>query len=91
MIILDTHIWIWWVNGDDVLGTGRKELINAAETVAVSAISCFEVSWLERHNRIELPYTRTVWFEKALQGSDSAHAHYAGNCKYGCGSSRAPQ
>lgn len=70
MIILDTHIWIWWVNGDDVLGTGRKELINAAQAVAVSAISCFEVSWLERHNRIDLPYSRTVWFEKALEGSD---------------------
>lgn len=70
MIILDTHIWIWWVNGDDVLGTGRKELINAAQAVAVSAISCFEVSWLERHNRIDLPYSRTVRFEKALEGSD---------------------
>ena len=70
MIILDTHIWIWWVNGDDTLGTRRKELIEAADTVAVSAISCFEVSWLDRHNRIELPYVRTLWFEKALQGSD---------------------
>ncbi|MBF0231395.1 MAG: type II toxin-antitoxin system VapC family toxin [Desulfamplus sp.] len=71
MIILDTHIWLWWVNGDaTMLGTRRKELIEAAETVAVSAISCFEVSWLDRHNRIELPYVRTLWFEKALQGSN---------------------
>lgn len=69
MIILDTHIWLWWVNGDDVLGAGRKKLIEVAETVAVSAISCFEVSWLERHNRIELPCSRTAWFEKALHGS----------------------
>ncbi|MEA1968355.1 MAG: type II toxin-antitoxin system VapC family toxin [Thermodesulfobacteriota bacterium] len=70
MIILDTHIWIWWVNGDDSLGTGRKELIETTETVAVSAISCFEVSWLEHHNRIELPYDRRTWFDKALQGSN---------------------
>ncbi|MCA1792437.1 MAG: type II toxin-antitoxin system VapC family toxin [Desulfobacteraceae bacterium] len=70
VIILDTHIWIWWVNGDDLLSTGRKELIESAETVVVSAISCFEVSWLERHNRIELPCVRSVWFEKALQGSN---------------------
>jgi PIN domain nuclease of toxin-antitoxin system len=70
VIILDTHIWIWWVNGDDLLSTGRKELIEAAEAVVVSAISCFEVSWLERHNRIELPFVRSVWFEKALQGSN---------------------
>lgn len=70
MIFLVTHIWIWWINGDDVLSTGRRELIETAEAVAVSAISCFEVSWLERHNRIELPCLRSIWFEKALQGSD---------------------
>jgi PIN domain nuclease of toxin-antitoxin system len=70
VIILDTHIWLWWVNSDaDALGTKRKELIEAADTVAVSAISCFEVAWLERHDRIELPCDRISWYEKALQGS----------------------
>ena len=70
MIILDTHIWLWWVNSDaDALGANRKEVIEAADTVAVSAISCFEVAWLERHGRIVLPCDRKFWFAKALQGS----------------------
>ena len=70
MIILDTHIWLWWVNRDAaMLGANRKELIEAADTVAVSAISCFEVAWLGRHGRIVLPCDRGSWFEKALQGS----------------------
>ncbi len=70
MIILDTHMWLWWVNSDaGALGANRKELIEAADTVAVSAISCFEVAWLERHGRIVLPCDRSSWFEKALQGS----------------------
>ncbi len=70
MIILDTHIWLWWVNSDvAALGANRKELIEAADTAAVSAISCFEVAWLERHGRITLPCDRNSWFKKALQGS----------------------
>ncbi len=70
MIVLDTHIWLWWVNRDiSSLGAVRKEFIEAADTAAVSAISCFEVAWLERHERIALPCDRVSWFEKALQGS----------------------
>ena len=69
MIILDTHIWVWWVNADVAeLGVNRKELIETCDAVAVSAISCFEVAWLERHGRIVLPCDRNSWFEKALQG-----------------------
>lgn len=38
-------------------------------TIAVSAISCFEIAWLERHQRIILPCQPTEWFEKALSHS----------------------
>jgi PIN domain nuclease of toxin-antitoxin system len=70
MIVLDTHIWLWWVNNDtDKLDSTRKEQIESSEIVAVSAISCFEVAWLERHGRIVLPFERTRWFERALAGS----------------------
>lgn len=71
MIILDTHIWLWWINKDvDKLGLTRKEQIESSDSVAVSAISCLEVAWLERHGRIELPIERVDWFERALEGSD---------------------
>jgi len=70
MIILDTHIWIWWINNDhQSLGIARQEQIASTETVAVSAISCFEVAWLERHRRISLPCQTTEWFDKALSQS----------------------
>jgi PIN domain nuclease of toxin-antitoxin system len=70
MIVLDTHIWLWWVNEDvSNLGVTRKEQIESSDEVVVSAISCFEVAWLERHGRIELPCDRANWFEKALSGS----------------------
>ena len=70
MIVLDTHIWIWWINNDhQSLGISRQEQIATAEAVAVSAISCFEVAWLERHRRISLPFKTTEWLEKALSQS----------------------
>ena len=71
MIVLDTHIWLWWVNDDtNKLGSTRKEQIESSDIVAVSAISCFEVAWLEHHGRVVLPLERTRWFERALAGSD---------------------
>jgi PIN domain nuclease of toxin-antitoxin system len=70
VIVLDTHIWLWWVNGDvAALGSTRQQEIDESDVVAVSAISCFEVAWLDRHQRIKLPDDRSDWFVKALEGS----------------------
>ena len=69
MIVLDTHIWLWWMNNDGLLKSVWHKHIEQADVVSVSAISLFEVSWLEKHGRIELPESRTDWFEKALMGS----------------------
>ncbi len=71
MVVLDTHIWLWWINEDhDLLSGTRNDMIQQADVVSVSAISCFEVSWLYAHGRIELPCDREIWFEKALAGSN---------------------
>jgi PIN domain nuclease of toxin-antitoxin system len=73
MIVLDTHIWLWWINRDrDRLTSTWVSRIESDELVGVSAISCFEVAWLSHHGRIELPEDEATWFEKALGGSDIA-------------------
>ena len=43
MIVLDTHIWVWWVHGDSALSAAtRTRLDSSAQTgLAVSAISCW--------------------------------------------------
>ncbi len=33
MIVLDTHIWIWWVNGDH-LQAGLNDCVQRKETLA---------------------------------------------------------
>ena len=70
MIVLDTHIWLWWINADQMrLQSAWTARIESAESVGVSAISCFEVAWLAHHGRIDLPCAEEAWFEKALDGS----------------------
>lgn len=70
MIVLDTHIWLWWINQDQArLKPTWTARIESAEPVGVSAISCFEIAWLVQHHRIELPDTEDDWFDKALDRS----------------------
>ena len=42
MILLDTHVWVWWVHGDARLSDVRREMLDAriVEGIGVSIISC---------------------------------------------------
>ena len=68
MIVLDTHIWVWWVHGDERLTRTQAEVIEANETdvIGVSAISCWEIAKLVEYGRLELPCSLGEWFEDAL-------------------------
>ena len=48
MILLDTHVLIWWVNGDHdrLSGPALSALESEGQTCLVSAISCWEVAVL---------------------------------------------
>ncbi|MEE9615426.1 MAG: type II toxin-antitoxin system VapC family toxin [Anaerolineae bacterium] len=69
MIVLDTHIWVWWVHGDERLTQAQAEVIEANETdtIGVSAISCWEIAKLVEYGRLELPCSLEEWFEQALR------------------------
>ncbi len=68
MIVLDTHIWIWWVHGVPQLTRTQQEAIVAHEedVIGVSAISCWEVAKLVEYGRLELPCPLEEWLEQAL-------------------------
>lgn len=68
MILLDTHVWVWWVHGDERLTSSQSETIQASEedVIGVSAISCWEVAKLVENARLELPVSLEKWFEQAL-------------------------
>jgi PIN domain nuclease of toxin-antitoxin system len=68
MILLDTHIWVWWVHGDSQLSQAQNEQIKAHESdgLGVSVISCWEIAKLVEHGRLILPCSTEDWMDQAL-------------------------
>jgi PIN domain nuclease of toxin-antitoxin system len=69
MIVVDTHIWLWWVHGDPRLSPAQAATISAQESqsIGVSAISCWEIAKLVEYGRLELPCSLLDWFDQALR------------------------
>lgn len=70
MIILDTHVWVNWILlGEPGLTQPITAAINSQSLMAVSAISCFEVSLLVKQRKLELPLPIGEWLVEALSAS----------------------
>jgi len=71
MIVLDTHVWIWWVEGDLAkLSPDQTRLIRAHEATGgtlISAISCWEVAMLEEAQRLSFAVPIGQWLAAALR------------------------
>jgi hypothetical protein len=67
MIVLDTHIWIWWVDGSARLPKSYHAYIQEKEVqgLGVSSISCWEVAKLVEYQRLTLACPVEEWIEKA--------------------------
>jgi PIN domain nuclease of toxin-antitoxin system len=68
MILLDTHIWIWWVTGSSDLSAEFATQLNSAPngSLLVSAISVWEVAKLVERGRLELTIDVAEWISLAL-------------------------
>ena len=70
LLILDTHIWIWAINGeiDRLSSKGLKAIENASakNQLGVSAISVWEVGMLESKGRIQCGKVCLDWVREAL-------------------------
>ena len=68
MILLETHIWVWWVDDTQQLADGQRHLIqdNVGSGLEVSAISCREVAKLVQYGRLELACPLEEWMALAL-------------------------
>jgi len=68
LIVLDTHIWVWWAHGDARLDARQSELnaLHEAAGLGVSVISCWEVAKLVEVGRLALPQSVSDWVAHAL-------------------------
>lgn len=70
MILLDTHAWIWAVEGDSRrIGRRTRQLITRAEAreaVRVSAATLFEIVALHTAGRLRLAQPAEQWIEASM-------------------------
>jgi PIN domain nuclease of toxin-antitoxin system len=68
MILLDTHAWVWWVNGQPSLSRKADRSIQQAARSAgvyVSSISGWEITQLVVRGRLELTMDVEPWVAKS--------------------------
>ncbi|MBG1240759.1 type II toxin-antitoxin system VapC family toxin [Nostoc sp. NZL] len=68
MIILDTHIWVWWVDDNERLIKKHREYIEEYQSqgLGVNIVSCWEVAKLVEKNRLVFACSVNEWLETAL-------------------------
>ena len=72
MIVLDTHILLWWLNGDSSVssrarGAIRNEQQDENGLILVSAISAWEIAMLVRKERLTLTMAVEDWLGVAAE------------------------
>ena len=71
MIVIDTHVLVWWVSGDKYLSKPAFEAINEAiaddSEIIVSSISAWEIAMLIEKGRLVLSMDIESWLDEVSQ------------------------
>jgi len=71
MLVLDTHVLLWWVNGSDSLSKPAekaiKKTLSQGSEIIISSISAWEVSMLIEKGRLILSMDVESWFAEVSQ------------------------
>lgn len=68
MIVLDTHVWLWWLHEPDRLSTDAAKLIlqeQESGSIIVSAISVWEVAVKVQSGKLVIPMDINRWYDLA--------------------------
>lgn len=68
MILLDTHIWLWWLHSPDQLSERARNFLTVGEyqnTLVVSTISVWEIAVKSSIGKLSLPLAVDEWFALA--------------------------
>lgn len=68
MIVLDTHVWVWWLSDpDQIPARARKTITDSARdaSIYISSISAWEILLLSAKGRIEFTMDAQDWITKA--------------------------
>lgn len=63
-VLLDTHVVHWWSAEPGRVSDRAREVLEAADDLAIAAVSWYELAWLARHERIVLNVPVRSWLEE---------------------------
>ena len=67
VIVLDTHVWLWFINGDfRKFPESWRDRIETADHVGISPVSCYEIALAAQRGRLDLPSEPEEWFRESL-------------------------
>jgi PIN domain nuclease of toxin-antitoxin system len=66
VIVLDTHVWLWWVTAPERLSPASGEAVERSSRVGVSTLSAWEIAMLTARGRISLDREVSLWVRQAL-------------------------
>lgn len=56
-VIIDTHILLWWLNGDERLKESARDVIaNGSNNIFVSAASLWEIALKSSLGKLKIPH-----------------------------------
>lgn len=70
-VLLDTHIWLWWLTPDSPLTRSERDALDALadrRDLVVSAVSLWEAQMLHSKGRFALGMAFPDWIEQAASG-----------------------
>jgi PIN domain nuclease of toxin-antitoxin system len=71
MIVIDTHVLVWWVSGSGKLSTAAKKALkttlNSSSEVLISSISAWEIAMLVEKGRLVLSMDVESWLDEVRQ------------------------
>lgn len=70
MIVLDTHVLVWWVNADPALSKKAKLTIEKemqGGEIVISSISAWEIAMLVKHGRLILSMDVDSWLSTVAE------------------------
>jgi PIN domain nuclease of toxin-antitoxin system len=66
IVVLDTHVWLWWLSAAERLSRAATEAIDRAANIGISTLSAWEVAMLSTRGRITLDREVSEWVAQGL-------------------------
>lgn len=66
MIVLDTHVWLWWLSAPERLSGAAAEALDQSAKIGVSTLSAWEIAMLATRGRVTLDRDVSTWVGQGL-------------------------